>query len=93
MRTTARRLADTAHIIRDSWRGVLLAVIGGAAALLITEAAGDSDDADHALAGLTGDEAAAHGDVGGRRLWCGHHEHLGVRQQLTRIKYLATSIP
>lgn len=58
MRTTARRLADTAHIIRDGWRGVLLAVIGGAAALLITEAAGDSDDADE-VAALIGAAAGA----------------------------------
>jgi hypothetical protein len=58
MRTTVRRLADTADVIRDGWRGVVLAVIGGAVALLIAGAAGDSDDAD-AIAALLGAAAGA----------------------------------
>ncbi len=40
------------------------------------------DHADHPLTGLPGDEPAADRDVGRRRLRGGHHEHLGVRQDL-----------
>jgi hypothetical protein len=51
-------VAESADVIRDGWRGVLLAVIGGAVALLIAEAAGDSDDAE-AVAVLVGGAAGA----------------------------------
>jgi len=44
--------------MRDGWRGVLLAVIGGAVALLIAELLGDSDDG-KAVAALLGAAAGA----------------------------------
>jgi hypothetical protein len=53
-----RRVAESADVLRDGWRGILLAVIGGAIALLIAEAAGDSDDAE-AVAVLVGGAAGA----------------------------------
>lgn len=53
-----RRVAEAADVIRDGWRGLVLAVIASAAALLIAEAAGDSDDAE-ALAALLGAGAGA----------------------------------
>jgi hypothetical protein len=47
------RVREAAGVMRGAWRGVLLAVIGGAIAVLIAEALGDSDDG-KAVAALLG---------------------------------------
>lgn len=50
--------ARTGHAMRDGWRAILIAIIGGALGLLIAEALGDSDDG-KAIAALLGAAAGA----------------------------------